>query len=488
MKGKFVKGFVVCLVMAALLLPVCALACDYTWTDTELTYHCTQTECPTVYLSCGSEKHEVYREHRGISFAYPSNKGYKRERLGVEEHLITILAEKKATCEQAGLTEGKKCLLCKQVIVEQKRIAPLLHTRVVDPEVPATCTKPGKTIGAHCSVCGAVILAQTEIPANGHKEVIDPAVAPTETAPGKTEGKHCSVCGEVIVPQQEIPALPTATPAATPTVKPTETPTEKPTETPTEKPTEAPTEKPTETPTEKPTEAPTEKPTEAPTEKPTEAPTEKPTEAPTEKPTEVPTVKPTEVPTPKPTQAPTANPTAAPAGVVTLAPCFRHHYGEWSPSRNGHTAKCRDCKKRVTVGCTFLTVTVNGVPQQICPVCGKFGKETFAKISGTATGAKKPLGSIILRNRSLPFGMDKVRLNGWDAEVKVLWAFTDVSSLDGKPQIWPNSLYLSLPTGALSGTLLRVDLNGQVSQVDYQLVNGNLMVTAQGTALYLMVE
>ena len=448
MKGKFVKGFVVCLVMAALLLPVCALACDYTWTDTELTYHCTQTECPTVYLSCGSEKHEVYREHRGISFAYPSNKGYKRERLGVEEHLITILAEKKATCEQAGLTEGKKCLLCKQVIVEQKRIAPLLHTRVVDPEVPATCTKPGKTIGAHCSVCGAVILAQTEIPANGHKEVIDPAVAPTETAPGKTEGKHCSVCGEVIVPQQEIPALPTATPAATPTVKPTETPTEKPTETP----------------------------------------TEKPTEAPTEKPTEVPTVKPTEVPTPKPTQAPTANPTAAPAGVVTLAPCFRHHYGEWSPSRNGHTAKCRDCKKRVTVGCTFLTVTVNGVPQQICPVCGKFGKETFAKISGTATGAKKPLGSIILRNRSLPFGMDKVRLNGWDAEVKVLWAFTDVSSLDGKPQIWPNSLYLSLPTGALSGTLLRVDLNGQVSQVDYQLVNGNLMVTAQGTALYLMVE
>ena len=238
----------------------------------------------------------------------------------------------------------------------------------------------------------------------------------------------------------------------------------------------------------KPTEAPTEKPTETPTEKPTETPTEKPTEAPTEKPTEAPTVKPTEVPTPKPTQAPTANPTAAPAGVVTPAPCFRHHYGEWSPSRNGHTAKCRDCKKRVTVGCTFLTVTVNGVPQQICPVCGKFGKEAFAKISGTATGAKKPLGSIILRNRSLPFGMDKVRLNGWDAEVKVLWAFTDVSSLDGKPQIWPNSLYLSLPTGALSGTLLRVDLNGQVSQVDYQLVNGNLMVTAQGTALYLMVE
>ena len=475
MKKKIWLRVVLACLVATVLVPFGAYAkCGYTlsgWT-------CTIDEHRTVFRPKGEGKHDVCIEHIDKETKDWSYKFYQVQ--NTENCTAQIDPAISPTCTKSGISEGKHCLFCKQILVKQEVVSATGHTSEIDPAILATCTKPGKTIGAHCSVCGAVILAQTEIPANGHKEVIDPAVAPTETAPGKTEGKHCSVCGEVIVPQQEIPALPTATPAATPTVKPTETPTEKPTETPTEKPTEAPTEKPTETPTEKPTEAPTEKPTEAPTEKPTEAPTEKPTEAPT--------VKPTEVPTPKPTQAPTANPTAAPAGVVTPAPCFRHHYGEWSPSRNGHTAKCRDCKKRVTVGCTFLTVTVNGVPQQICPVCGKFGKEAFAKISGTATGAKKPLGSIILRNRSLPFGMDKVRLNGWDAEVKVLWAFTDVSSLDGKPQIWPNSLYLSLPTGALSGTLLRVDLNGQVSQVDYQLVNGNLMVTAQGTALYLMVE
>ena len=479
MKSKFLLAIGL---LVLLIVPLSAQAekCGYHWVDGRgYDHYCILEGTHEMeYFRKGSSPPITQHEIRVIHV--DNEGGQARQITGTEDCIRITDYGWPATCTTSGKTDGSHCALCKGINLSQKVIPPTGHTRVVDPEVPATCTQPGKTIGAHCSVCGAVILAQTEIPANGHKEVIDPAVAPTETTPGKTEGKHCSVCGEVIVPQQEIPALPTATPAATPTVKPTETPTEKPTE--------APTEKPTETPTEKPTEAPTEKPTEAPTEKPTEAPTEKPTEAPTEKPTEAPTVKPTEAPTQKPTQAPTANPTAAPAGVVTPAPCFRHHYGEWSPSRNGHTAKCRDCKKRVTVGCTFLTVTVNGVPQQICPVCGKFGKETFAKISGTATGAKKPLGSIILRNRSLPFGMDKVRLNGWDAEVKVLWAFTDVSSLDGKPQIWPNSLYLSLPTGALSGTLLRVDLNGQVSQVDYQLVNGNLMVTAQGTALYLMVE
>ena len=447
MKSKFLLAIGL---LVLLIVPLSAQAekCGYHWVDGRgYDHYCILEGMHEMeYFGKGSTPPITQHEIRVIHV--DNEGGQARQITGTEDCIRITDYGWPATCTTSGKTDGSHCALCKGINLSQKVIPPTGHTRVVDPEVPATCTQPGKTIGAHCSVCGAVILAQTEIPANGHKEVIDPAVAPTETAPGKTEGKHCSVCGEVIVPQQEIPALPTATPAATPTVKPTETPTEKPTETP----------------------------------------TEKPTEAPTEKPTEAPTVKPTEVPTPKPTQAPTANPTAAPVRVVTPAPCFRHHYGEWSPSRNGHTAKCRDCKKRVTVGCTFLTVTVNGVPQQICPVCGKFGKETFAKISGTATGAKKPLGSIILRNRSLPFGMDKVRLNGWDAEVKVLWAFTDVSSLDGKPQIWPNSLYLSLPTGALSGTLLRVDLNGQVSQVDYQLVNGNLMVTAQGTALYLMVE
>lgn len=41
------------------------------------------------------------------------------------------------------------------------------HTEVVDPGTPATCTEPGLTEGKHCSVCGEVITAQEVIEA-GH--------------------------------------------------------------------------------------------------------------------------------------------------------------------------------------------------------------------------------------------------------------------------------------------------------------------------------
>ena len=110
------------------------------------------------------------------------------------------------TCTEPGKTEGKHCSVCNVVTVAQKEIPAKGHTEVVDPAVEATCTEPGKTAGKHCSVCNAVTVAQEVIPAKGHTEVIDPAVEATCTEPGKTEGKHCSVCNAIIVAQTEIPA------------------------------------------------------------------------------------------------------------------------------------------------------------------------------------------------------------------------------------------------------------------------------------------
>ncbi|MBQ9119180.1 MAG: hypothetical protein IJY09_03865, partial [Lachnospiraceae bacterium] len=122
-------------------------------------------------------------------------------------HTEIIDAAVAATCTASGLTEGKHCSVCGEVIVAQEVAAALGHTEVVDAAVAATCTATGLTEGKHCSVCGEVIVAQEVVAALGHTEEIDAAVEATCTATGLTEGKHCSVCGEVIVAQEVAAAL-----------------------------------------------------------------------------------------------------------------------------------------------------------------------------------------------------------------------------------------------------------------------------------------
>ncbi len=109
------------------------------------------------------------------------------------------------TCTETGLTEGSHCSVCNEVFVAQEVVPAKGHTVVVDEAVEATCTETGLTAGEHCSSCDYKV-EQTVVPAKGHTEAIDETVEATCTETGLTEGSHCSVCNEVLVAQEEVPA------------------------------------------------------------------------------------------------------------------------------------------------------------------------------------------------------------------------------------------------------------------------------------------
>lgn len=74
------------------------------------------------------------------------------------------------------------------------------HTEVTIPAKSETCTETGLTEGKKCSVCGEIIASQKIIPAKGHTEEVIPGKEATCTESGLTEGKKCSVCGKITVP------------------------------------------------------------------------------------------------------------------------------------------------------------------------------------------------------------------------------------------------------------------------------------------------
>ena len=121
-------------------------------------------------------------------------------------HTEEIMPAKEATCTETGLTEGKKCSVCGEILEEQEEIPALGHTEEVVKGKEATCTEKGLTDGKKCSVCGEVLGEQKEVAAKGHTEKVIPAKDATCTMAGQKEGKECSVCGEVLVEPEAIPA------------------------------------------------------------------------------------------------------------------------------------------------------------------------------------------------------------------------------------------------------------------------------------------
>lgn len=113
-------------------------------------------------------------------------------------HTEAINAAVEATCTTTGLTEGKYCSVCQEILVAQEEVALADHTSEEIPAVDATCTEKGKTAGAKCSVCEKILTEQTEVAAKGHSYgdwVVEKEA--TEEAEG-LKSQTCSECGDKI--------------------------------------------------------------------------------------------------------------------------------------------------------------------------------------------------------------------------------------------------------------------------------------------------
>lgn len=128
-------------------------------------------------------------------------------------HTEEVIPAKEATCTATGLTEGKKCSVCGEVLVEQQEVPMKDHTpaeAVKEDGEDASCEAAGFHFDVvKCSVCGEEISrTKVEDPALGHDyQVVEgSAKAATFEEAGKEADKKCSRCGDVIT-GAEIPKL-----------------------------------------------------------------------------------------------------------------------------------------------------------------------------------------------------------------------------------------------------------------------------------------
>lgn len=70
-----------------------------------------------------------------------------------------------------------------------------VHTEIIDEAVPAKCTEKGLTEGKHCSTCNEILVSQEEVPSLGHDLVHYEGAEATCTENGWKPYEHCYRCG-----------------------------------------------------------------------------------------------------------------------------------------------------------------------------------------------------------------------------------------------------------------------------------------------------
>jgi putative cell wall-binding protein len=114
-----------------------------------------------------------------------------------------------ATCVNYG-TKTAKCDRCDMTntIADLDNLAQHTEKSMDGQHKEPTCTESGITAGKECSVCGEILTGPEMIPASGHTEETVPGQGASCTEMGITEGKKCAVCDVILQAQESIPMIP----------------------------------------------------------------------------------------------------------------------------------------------------------------------------------------------------------------------------------------------------------------------------------------
>lgn len=181
-----------------------ALKLTYTQTPSDSTETVTFASSDTAILTVDAEG-KIKPVKSGTAQVTVRTETGKTASLTVNVHAVSTIKGKAATCEQAGLSDGRRCSKC-GVVEPQVTVAALGHSATTIPALEATCYAVGYSTGVKCTRCGKTLVQPLEIAKTAHTPETDPAVAPSCLKPGYTAGSHCKNCGEILTKQNVIPA------------------------------------------------------------------------------------------------------------------------------------------------------------------------------------------------------------------------------------------------------------------------------------------